>query len=634
MCGILGEHPATDPRRFQFALNLLSHRGPDDEGIWQSPENEIMLGHRRLSIIDLTHAASQPMHSPQYSITYNGEIYNYPELRADLEKSGYQFTTQSDTEVLLNGFHHWGTALFEKLNGMWALALWDRKEHQLFLSRDRFGKKPLFYIHNGDRFVFASEMKALVPFLSAVEPNEKFIWMRDHIFDYEPTDECLIKGIKRFPQASWGVFKINTLSVRRYWDTMEHLHSVPQKYPQQVEEFRAVFMDAVRLRMRASVPVGTALSGGIDSASVFGTMAHVAARHPEPGLSTPDWRHAVVASMPGTPLDETQYARDVAGFTAVDLDIITIDPVQGLADLPDYLYQLEELYITSPVPMMQLYRRMRDTGIFVSLDGHGADELFSGYDTFLFNVFQDCGLNPWRIKNILNTYRGLVEPGQDQFVQNKTGFIDYLIQATGDNKLEAILPKLKSELMKGFSNPPHMDRSLSTREKWDRMGNLNRKLFQLFHRDNLPTLLRNYDRFSMASGVEIRMPFLDHRVVNYCFSVSWQSKVRNGYTKALLRDACQPMIPNTIYRRTTKMGFQSPIVDWLKGPWKEFFLDTVHSTEFNQSEFIDPEIVRSKIENVIFGESPTYRQGELAYASLSPFLWEKFVLSRFRGKNR
>ncbi|MFQ6611110.1 MAG: asparagine synthetase B family protein, partial [Fidelibacterota bacterium] len=475
-----------------------------------------------------------------------------------------------------------------------------------------------------------SEMKALTPFLEQVDPHPHFKWMSDHLFDYEPTEDCLIAGIKRFPQAHWGEFKNGTLTLHSYWDTMDHLHDVPKKYEDQVEEFREIFVDACKIRMRASVPVGTALSGGIDSTSVFSTMAHVATQFPEAGISTPDWRHAVIASFPGTPLDETPYALDVTGFTGVEPDILLIDPDKGLADLPDYLYALEELYITSPVPMMQLYKRMRDLGVYVSLDGHGADELFSGYDTFIFNVFQDCGLNPWRIRDILNTYRNLVEPDQDQFLQHRTGFSDYLIQVTGDNRMRAILPHLRKELVKGFTSSRPITTELTRQEKWSRMGNLNRKLYRMFHRDNLPTLLRNYDRFSMASGVEIRMPFLDHRVVDYCFSVSWQSKIRGGFTKALLRDACEPFIPNTIYRRKSKMGFQTPIVDWLKGPWKSFFLDLVNSDDFNQSITVHPDTVRSAIESVIYSNCSVYRQGELAYASLSPFLWEKYVLGRMK----
>jgi len=632
MCGILGALPAVEDRRFQTALNLISHRGPDAEGVWISADQAIQLGHRRLSIIDLSGAARQPMHIPGYSISYNGEIYNYPELRDTLTTFGYPFTTQSDTEVLLWGFHHWGTTLFEKLNGMWALAIWDQKEHRLYLSRDRFGKKPLFYVHRGSQFLFASEMKALVPFLTTVEPNKKFLCMRNHLFDYESTDACLIDGIKRFPHAHWGVVKGASLTFHRYWETLNYLHSVPNKYRHQVEEFRHLFSDACRIRMRASVPVGTALSGGIDSASTFGTMAQMASKLTESEFSTPDWRHVVVASLPGTPLDETHYAREVTGLAGIEPDILTIDPVQGLADLPDYLYALEELYITSPVPMMQLYRRMRNTGIFVSLDGHGADELFSGYDTFLFNAFQDCGLNPLRIRNILRAYRGLIEPGQLQFLQNRTGFTDYLTRVTGDDRWMKIIPVLRSELKKGFTILPRMNASLSAEDKWNRMGSLNRHLYNLFHRDNLPTLLRNYDRFSMASGVEIRMPFLDHRVVSYCFSVSWQSKIKGGYTKDILRDACKPVLPKTIYQRKTKMGFQTPIVDWLKGPWKHFFLEMVHSSEFNRSPFIDAETVRTNITDVIRGENPTYRQGELAYASLSPFLWQKYVLERFKSE--
>ena len=326
------------------------------------------------------------------------------------------------------------------------------------------------------------------------------------------------------------------------------------------------------------------------------------------------------------------FAKKVTDYLQIPATFIDIDPIKGIEQLPDALYFQEELYITSPIPMFQTYRAAREQGVYVTLDGHGADELFSGYDTFMFNAFVDCGLNPLAINKLLNTYRSLAPPHAPQFKRPAVGFrnyIEFVQWKTGHYD-----PKdfLKSELKKVFQKaPPHFKSGRPSLSKLDDLGQLNKALYQLFHTGNLPTLLRNYDRYSMASGVEIRMPFLDHRVVSYCLSLPWTSKFRRGYTKILIRDALSPFMPKEVTYRKWKMGFQTPIVDWLKGPWKAFFLDLLHSQDFRNSKLIDSTQVKAGVEKVIFSKNPTYRQGELAYAAMNPFLWEQFVFKRFQA---
>lgn len=611
MCGILGTIPAIkQPQFFERALNLLAHRGPDGSGIWEGNENEVMFGHRRLSILDLSDAGKQPMHSERYVITHNGEIYNFKEIRKELETKGYVIKTQTDTEVILAAYVEWGAQCLQKFNGMWAFAIWDKKEKTLFLSRDRFGKKPLFYAFIGDAFVFGSEMKALVPFLPEVKLSKDFQWMKENLFAYEPTEKCLIEGILRFPAAHYGIIKNGKLTTTKYWDTREHLHQVPRKYFQQVEEFRELFIDACKIRLRSDVPVGTALSGGVDSSAIAAGISQAA----KPNTTNGDWQHAFIAAMPNTPLDETPYAKQVATHLNIQTHVIEIDPLEGIKNLEDALYHFEELYITSPVPMVQTYAAERKAGVYVSIDGHGADELFSGYDTFLLNAFWDCGLNPLAIKNILETYRGIVPPF-NQFKKERVGVEHYFQRVSGSFDFKDFMPHLSSELRKAFS---------------ENTTAFNEALYKLFHTENLPTLLRNYDRYAMMSGVEIRMPFLDHRVVAYCFSIPWKSKIRGGYTKKLLRDAVAPFLPKEVIYRKYKMGFQTPIVDWMKGPWKSYFLELINSKDFTQCKEIDASVVKKQIENVLLNDV-TYREGELAYATLQPYLWERAVLKRFRA---
>lgn len=611
MCGILGTVPVfKSPPFFERVLNLLAHRGPDGYGVWYGAD-KVALGHRRLSILDISDAGKQPMHDERYAIIHNGEIYNFKELRTELQQQGYAFKSDTDTEVILAAYAAWGADCLQRFNGMWSFVLWDKKEQSLFLSRDRFGKKPLFYTFTGDGFVFGSEMKALIPFLSEVKLSKDFQWMKDNLFIYESTEKCLIEGIQRFPAGHYGILKNGKLTTTRYWDTKQHLHQVPQRYEKQVEEFRALFIDACKLRLRADVPIGTALSGGVDSSAVSAGISEAAKNNAE--VKDRDWQNAFIASMPESPLDETVYAKQVAEHLHIKPHFIKIDPEEGIRKLDDYLYHFEELYITSPVPMVQTYRAEREAGVYVSLDGHGADELFSGYDSFLLNAFWDCGLNPVAIKNILDTYRGLV-PSSSQFKGEEVGLKHYFQRISNSFYLKDFVPYLGKEIQKAFTQDSNR---------------FNEALYMLFHTESLPTLLRNYDRYSMQSGVEIRMPFLDHRIVAFCFSIGWSSKIRNGYTKSLLRDAMVPFLPREVIYRKYKMGFQTPIVDWLKGPWKSYFQDLVSSQKFRESDLIEAENVKRQIEHVI-AQPVTYRAGEQAYAAVQPYLWEQFVFERFR----
>ncbi len=629
MCGILGCLPAISPTPFLQVLNLLQHRGPDGFGIWSDEAQTIMLGHRRLAIFDLSSNGEQPMHYGRFTITYNGEIYNFPELKNALLTLGYQFTSQTDAEVILAAFTQWGNSCWEKFNGMWAVAIWDNREQTLTLCRDRFGKKPLYYIQLSDgRFAFASEMKALVPFLPSLSLSDDFFWMSQNMFAYEATPHCLIKDIYRFPAAHWGTFNNGTLKTHAYWNTLDHIHPVPTRFENQVEEFAALFSDACKIRMRADVPIGTALSGGLDSSAVICTVANIARTQPEPQYPN-QWQHAFIASMPNTSLDETKYARMVTDYLQIPATFVNINAVEGLRQLPDNLYLAEDLYITSPVPMMQTYQAAKSHGVSVCIDGHGADELFSGYDTFMFHAFLDCGLNPSQIQNLLQTYRQLAPPNEPQFTKPPVGFADYVQWITGSRHLFSLLKNLPTEIKKLFTKPlPYFTSTKQKITHTNQLGHLNEALYRLFHTDNLPTLLRNYDRYSMASGVEIRMPFLDHRVVSYCFSVPYTSKFINGYTKALLRYAVAPIMPPQITFRQSKMGFQTPITNWMQGEWKEFFLDTLQESDFGTSEIVQSNRVSQLIMEVIQNPNVTYRQGEIAYSALNPYLWHKFVFKR------
>ncbi len=627
MCGILGSMPSSETDFFQNALARIAHRGPDGFGIWHQNAQLLTLGHRRLAILDLSEAGKQPMSYGQYTLTFNGEIYNFIEIQQELEKKGYQFQSHSDSEVLIAAYDCWGTDCLKKFNGMWAFALWDEKNKILLLSRDRYGKKPLFYSFDNHRFVFGSEMKALTPFLKEAVPADNFSYFVQNQYHYESTENCLIKGIYRFPAGAYAFIKPeeNELKPVKFWNTLEHLHAVPVRYEEQTEMLRELFLDACKIRMRSDVPVGTALSGGVDSSCVISAMAHIGKNALKERVSA-DWQHAYVASYPQSFIDESYYAKKVTDNLNIPATFIPINPADGIKNIENYLYLFEELYPTTPFPMMDLYGGIKKGGTVVSIDGHGADELLSGYGLNIYEAFYDSGLSISKIKNLLNTYQNLNKLDNEEasrvsghFEQTWEQYYGYIKMQTGG---PVGLGKyyLKELLGKNVKEKPSEGQ----------FGRFNQKLFTLFHQSVLPTLLRNYDRYAMSKGVEIRMPFLDYRIVNFCFSLPWESKLRGGYTKKILRDAMKDMVPDEVLYRKFKIGFGTPFVEWMKNEWKDYLLDVSHSQNFLNSDFIDGHQLNRKILSVIAREQATFEDGQNIWQELVPYFWEQYFLKNCR----
>jgi len=597
MCGILGrfsEKPAGE--KFCQALDSIAHRGPDGFGIWVDENNKkITLGHRRLSIIDLSDNGKQPMlwHN-RYVITFNGEIYNYIELKEDLQKKGVAFRTESDTEVLLALYAEEGASCLTKLNGMFAFAIYDIQEQTIFLARDRMGIKPLYYSNSNNEFIFASEMKAIYPFLKSVIPNYDLVKAASQdVFCYESTEHCLIDGIKRFPSASYGVFQNGKLSIHKWWNVLDNIQSVPAKYNDQVEQFKELFINSCKIRMRSDVPVGTALSGGIDSSATISTMAHVAKN--EQGSFSRDWQHAFVASFPGTSLDETKEAKMVADSLGINATYVNIDPIKDIDKLFYYTYLFEDLFISSPLPFFQLYAQIKKSGTTGSLDGHGSDELFGGYPFELSHKLLDDFPNIFRMKQTIQTIN------DGSLNNSKATWYD-------------VYPYFKNRTKKFLTN------KLSTANGLD---HLNTKLYNTTFKTILPTLLRNYDKYSMVNGVEIRMPFLDYRIVEFAFSIPSSSKIRNGYSKSIVRDAMKGFFPDEVRLLKKKTGFHTPFTDWLKGPLNEWVNDEMSSKDFSDSQFINPKEVSEFVNRVINNKNATFQDGEFAWNMLMPYVWGK-----------
>lgn len=613
MCGVIGSVGKVDLHVFEGALHRLSHRGPDGFGIWQSEDSCVTLGHRRLAVIDTSEAGKQPMTDDNLIITYNGEIYNYIELRDELIKKGHSFHTSSDTEVVLKAFRQWGAGCLERLNGMWAFAIWDEIKKELFISRDRFGVKPLFYTFSKSGFSFASEMKALAPLLDEIEIGSEFEWCKNNLYSYETTEICLIEGIKRFPSGSYTYVALGDEKVqpKKFWNTLENVSLDIRSYDEQVEHFRSLFLDACKIRMRSDVKIGTALSGGLDSSSVAAAM-HYCGAQGSTSSSIPEWQNAFIATFPGTELDETKYAQAVVDSLNLKGHFYNMNGESGFEKLSSYMWLCEELMTTSPLPMIEIYKRTKSEGVTVSLDGHGADELLSGYGSMIFNAVKDEPYNFKNIREVAQTFRNL--RGIDK------SSLELLVDAFAGRKnllrfyLEKILRKDgDDELVK-------------------RLGYFNAALYREFHYYILPTLLRNYDRYSMAAGVEVRMPFMDYRLVSYCFSLPWQSKLKGGYTKAILRDAIQPYLIEEVTRRKVKAGFGTPFTQWLRGPWKEHILDSINSQAFSNSKVVNSKEVKSMVMNFYSKMNPTFDDGQELWKALMPYFWETYFFANLRKR--
>lgn len=619
MCGIFGYIGKLDRGTAERCLDTMTHRGPDGWGLWS--DDGVTLGHRRLSILDLSENGRQPMSDPEgrYWITFNGEIYNFLEVRAELATRGHRFRTESDTEVILAAYREWGDQCLDRFNGMWAFAIWDRVERSLFLARDRFGKKPLFYaeLPNGD-FAFASEMKALLPLLPDAQPDRRMIrgmTLRSS-FAYEATDRCLIRGIRRFLAGHCGRLQQGRLGTRRWWNTLDHLPDVPSSYDEQVEMMRGLLFDACRLRMRSDVTIGTALSGGLDSSSVLSALAHInRTRAGEARLSN-DWQHAFVASFPGTPLDEARYAQRVAEHAGIQAEILPIDPARHIDELQRMLYLYEDITVTSPIPFMALYRRIKQAGVTVTLDGHAADELFGGYSTDWAYALMDAGTDISQVRQVLDVYEQGLPDDPTQFRRPANRFSSYA------KRLGSVLAK------HAMGMHENLGREYTDHPRWKELDHLGRALFWQTHSFVLPTILRSYDRYGMAASIEIRMPFLDWRIATFAFALPWHAKIRRGFSKAIIRDAIAPYMPHDIAYRRTKIGFNSPIVDWMRGPLRGFFLDTLSSQDFRQCGLVDAQKASKLVHHVINEPKATFKSGEQAWWSVLPYLWSQAVLGR------
>jgi asparagine synthase (glutamine-hydrolysing) len=597
MCGIAGiwqlDGRPVQPSTIERFIGSLAHRGPDGQGVLIEDNGRLALAHRRLAILDRSAAGEQPMRSisGRYDITYNGEVYNFLELRSDLERDGFQFRTDTDTEVILASFERWGSDCLLRFNGMWSFAIWDRHSRSLFLSRDRFGVKPLYIVSGPQRIAFASELKAFLHldgFDAQASPEAIQARLADNF-----SDHVLLRGVEAIPPGHYVEITPGRTQRTRWWNTLDHLARVPHDLASQAEEFRELLFDACRLRLRSDVPVATSLSGGLDSSSVLCSIASVT-EGVGAKRQAPEWRRAFIAGFEGTVQDEARHAQLVVAQTHATPVMREFSGDQLRADLDSYLYQFEEIGGLLGIASWGLYREMRREGVSVSIDGHGGDELLGGYGVhIMLELLRSTGFfaTPRRTLDLINTLHGLHPSGSDDSPLNRAVLAALTIPSA--RAIFRALPYTRSrqerldELVRRHSFIPAAPVDAEARgeeQSIDALGPLTGALYRSFHRLSLPRILRNFDAHSMGHGVEVRMPLLDWRLVCYAFATPDESKVGNGYAKRLLREAMRGVVPEPVRLRRDKLGYNAPIAQWLDQGLGDWLWDEVNHPEFLRSE--------------------------------------------------
>lgn len=590
----------------QSMLAITAHRGPDHSGTWTT--GPVMLGHNRLSIIDLSSASHQPMTMQDCTITYNGEVYNYLELREQLEHDGFTFSTSGDTEVILAAYLRWGERCVEHFIGMWAFAIWDGRSRTLFCSRDRFGIKPFHYAQRDGSLYAASEIKAIQQCpLYRGGLNEAQIarglymgWMHHH-------EETYFQDIKALPASHNLRWHDNQITVWHY----AGIDTVPASatFDDSVSTFRSLFLDSVRLTARRDVPMGVCLSGGLDSTSIACALAS----------STDELEVRTFTAYYDGPgqVDERPYIDHVlraypqikpAYISPTDADVAaSIDRIVHMMDAP-----MPSSSYVSQYFVMQL---AASHGVKVVLDGQGSDEILGGYMHSAYRVFTDA------IRD-----RGLVDAVRDQLahVQRQHFSASKSVNVFAKSMLAALRdePSMTSlELRNAFPWVLAMAPSdVGMRIDMPRGSRLNAFLSNLIHVTLLPTLLHTEDLNSMAFSIESRVPFLDHRLVQACFHMPTDHKVYRGETKRVLRAAMRGIVPDAVLDRADKTGFTTPgHITWLRGSLS-YLLDGSWSD-------LDGLVNRPALAAVL----ERYRKGDNTHAL---FVWRLAMLRAFLSARR
>lgn len=647
MCGIagiyhLGGRPV-DRARLQRMGALLQHRGPDAQGLFVD-EAGLGLVHRRLSIIDLDPRSEQPMRIEGCILIYNGEIFNYLELKAELESLGHSFTTESDSEVLIRAYLQWGRDCLQRFNGMWAFALWDQRRRALWCARDRFGVKPFYYTHRDCEFRFASEPKALLaddPSLREVNLRPLGRFLVEGIMDDEP--ETFYRHISPLsPAHELWLAAGEELHTRRYWQlnptatldeglqiaaarlggapgveadrfdpAMFPAHPHPEFYTA-VEATRALLTDAVRLRLRSDVPVGTCLSGGLDSSSIV-ALATALRGSPVQTFSS-DYTESDCC--------ESEFIQSVVQGCGTQATFIVPRPEELIQAMDCMSWAQDEPTASAGVFTQWKVMQAAHGSVKVLLDGQGGDEILAGYLPYFETYLWD--------RAFAGEDEGEVGPAED--VAGRS-FDRVVRKARLQRKLPWFLRKREKFKPDAYKPPGvlsdefrgelrRLDRSRTGRDPaWP--DRLSRQLAHDLSHISIPQLLRYEDRNSMAFSLEARTPFLDYRLVEFVFTLPGRFKMHRGWTKRVLRSAMAGIIPPAVVSRRDKKGYPTPQAQWFRGPLKEWMQDLLSDARLRGSGWFKPERIQKIFDAHQSGED---RSSEL-WRFASTLTWQRLFLA-------
>jgi asparagine synthase (glutamine-hydrolysing) len=582
ICGILRRDGEAVPEGLIAAMTAtLRHRGPDGTGSFFAPG--LGFGFTRLAIIDLTAASDQPFvdADSQTALVFNGEIYNYLELREELRDLGHTFRSEGDGEVILRAYLQWGSEAIRRFNGMFAFALWDARKRQLLLARDRFGEKPLYLARSRRGVVFASEMKAILAARPELRtPNLRSVYRYASRGDLDLDNESFFAGIENLPPAHYLLLDAELNGVpQRYWEP--HETTVPGRPRDAVERFRELLFDSVRLRLRSDVPVGSSLSGGVDSSSIVATI------NAQKGAT---WVHQQTfsARFHSRRHDEGKYIRLLTDEVEAASHEVWVEPGDFAAAFPKLQWHQEEpIASASPFAQYLVMELARDNGTTVLLDGQGADELLAGYDQ-AHGMFWAHWLRHGRVDRLGREVAAYVGRYGGGLLQPSLFMAYYLLPGALRDRL-AVRYYHSHEILSPDLWRQHAPAHADTIEPFpDRLRN---ELVRWQTATQLPEFLRYADRNSMAWSREVRLPFLDHRLVEYCFGLSPDLVLSGATTKVVLREAMRGIVPDEILNRRDKLAYAPPQRRWIHGPLRPW-VDTHLRAAERRTDIFESRAVR------------------------------------------
>lgn len=574
MCGIVGvynlEERSIDPSLIQRMIDVLEHRGPDDKGIFC--HNQVALGHCRLSIIDLSEAGHQPMSNEEGTIwiVHNGEIYNFQELRKTLKNLGYRFKSKTDTEVILHSYQEWGTNCLEKFNGMFAFAIWDKKKQQLFLARDRLGEKPLYYYFDQEKFVFASEIKAILKDNSIQRGLDSQGIVNYFTFGHSIAPDTIYKGIKKLLPGHYLILKNGKIETKEYWkiSLSETKEDKGEKYYQ--EKTIELFEKAVKERLISDVPLGVFLSGGIDSSAVVAMMAKCSV--------SPIRTFSVGFDVEGKEFNELADAKIIADYFRTDHHEIILRELDLINTLNKLIYHFDEPFGDAANFPVFYISQFAKNYVTVALTGDGGDEIFGGYRRYIIekNRSKLLVLN-WLFKNNLvkRFADSLPKLRRTKKLIMTLPIKDDLLRYT--NWLTFFSKEMRNQLFQSNLLESKKDPLKIYKECFSQNNpqDLVEKIMYLDQKILLPDrYLEKVDKPSMANGLEIRTPFLDYRLVEFANLIPLKYKIRGFKTKYIFKQAMKNFLPKQVLRKR-KHGFAVPTNLWFRGKLKKYLFEII-----------------------------------------------------------